>query len=133
MSTVLKAVQELDARGVPLVAMEVAASDGRPARAYAIMASAVALVVAVALFAWRGLDDGKVPGDNPFAGKTGVRPEIYSYGHRNPQAVTRDPVTGAIWATEHGPKGGDELNLILPARNYGWPVVTFGSIGVSMR
>ena len=71
-------------------------------------------------------DDGSVPADNPFAERLDVRPEIFSYGHRNPQAVTRHPLTGAIWATEHGPKGGDELNLILPARNYGWPVVTFG-------
>ena len=71
-------------------------------------------------------EHGTPPADNPFVERPDVRPEIYSYGHRNPQAVTQDPETGAIWATEHGPKGGDELNLILPGRNYGWPVVTFG-------
>ncbi len=71
-------------------------------------------------------DDGTVPADNPFVERADVRPEIYSFGHRNPQAVTRHPTTGAIWATEHGPRGGDELNLVLPGRNYGWPVVTFG-------
>ena len=71
-------------------------------------------------------DDGTVPPDNPFVGRTGYRPEIYSYGHRNPQALTTHPQTGAIWATEHGPQGGDELNVIQPGKNYGWPVATFG-------
>lgn len=74
----------------------------------------------------RLMDDGSVPGDNPFVGQLGVRPEIWSWGHRNSQGLTFHPATGELWATEHGPQGGDELNLILPARNYGWPVVTFG-------
>jgi glucose/arabinose dehydrogenase len=71
-------------------------------------------------------DDGTVPPDNPFVGRTGFRPEIYSYGHRNPQGLAFHPQTGALWATEHGPQGGDELNIILPGKNYGWPVVTLG-------
>jgi glucose/arabinose dehydrogenase len=71
-------------------------------------------------------DDGTVPPDNPFVGRAGFKPEIYSYGHRNLQGLTVHPDTGALWETEHGPQGGDELNLILPGRNYGWPVVTFG-------
>lgn len=71
-------------------------------------------------------DDGRVPSDNPFVGRTDALPEIWSYGHRNPQGLAIHPVTGDIWATEHGPQGGDELNLILPGRNYGWPVVGFG-------
>jgi glucose/arabinose dehydrogenase len=71
-------------------------------------------------------DDGSVPPDNPFVGRAGFKPEIYSYGHRNPQGLTVHPETGAVWAVEHGPQGGDELNLILPGKNYGWPLVTFG-------
>lgn len=71
-------------------------------------------------------DDGTVPPDNPFVGRAGFRPEIYSYGHRNPQGLAVHPETGQLWETEHGPQGGDELNLIQPGRNYGWPVVTFG-------
>lgn len=71
-------------------------------------------------------DDGTVPPDNPFVGKAGFRAEIYSYGHRNPQGLAIDQATGQVWETEHGPQGGDELNLILPGRNYGWPVVTYG-------
>jgi glucose/arabinose dehydrogenase len=71
-------------------------------------------------------DDGTVPPDNPFVGRTGFKPEIYSYGHRNAQGLTVHPDTGAIWQTEHGPQGGDELNLILPGKNYGWPVVSYG-------
>jgi glucose/arabinose dehydrogenase len=71
-------------------------------------------------------DDGTVPPDNPFVGRDGFRPEIYSYGHRNMQGLAIHPETGAVWETEHGPQGGDELNVILPGRNYGWPVVTFG-------
>jgi len=70
--------------------------------------------------------DGSVPADNPFVGQAGAAPEIYSYGHRNPQGLTRDPATGAIWAVEHGPRGGDELNRIEPGVNYGWPVITYG-------
>jgi glucose/arabinose dehydrogenase len=71
-------------------------------------------------------DDGTVPPDNPFVGRSGFAPEIYSYGHRNVQGLTVHPETGDVWATEHGPQGGDELNVILPGRNYGWPIVTFG-------
>ncbi len=71
-------------------------------------------------------DDGRVPADNPFVKKTGAIPGIWSYGHRNPQGLTIDPRDGKIYSTEHGPRGGDELNLILPGRNYGWPVITFG-------
>ena len=70
-------------------------------------------------------DDGTVPPDNPFAGKQGFRPEVYSYGHRNVQGLAFDS-SGALWANEHGPQGGDELNQILPGRNYGWPLVTLG-------
>ncbi|MDJ0942688.1 MAG: PQQ-dependent sugar dehydrogenase [Kiloniellales bacterium] len=71
-------------------------------------------------------DDGEVPEDNPFVGQAGVRPEIYSYGHRNPQGMTRRPGTDQIWAVEHGPRGGDELNLVRAGVNYGWPVITYG-------
>lgn len=71
-------------------------------------------------------DDGRVPQDNPFVGRDGAKPEIYSYGHRNMQALVVHPETGDVWITEHGPQGGDELNLIRPGRNYGWPVVGFG-------
>jgi glucose/arabinose dehydrogenase len=71
-------------------------------------------------------DDGSVPADNPFAGNASYRPEIFSTGHRNPQGLAVHPVTGAIYETEHGPQGGDELNLILPGRNYGWPTITYG-------
>ncbi|MEW6322945.1 MAG: PQQ-dependent sugar dehydrogenase [Acidobacteriota bacterium] len=71
-------------------------------------------------------EDGRVPADNPFVGKAGVRPEIWSYGHRNVQGIAINPATGDVWAHEHGPQGGDELNLILPGRNYGWPVIGYG-------
>jgi len=71
-------------------------------------------------------DDGSIPADNPFIEVEGARPEIWSYGHRNPQGLTRDPVSGAIYSTEHGPQGGDELNLIRAGENYGWPVATHG-------
>lgn len=71
-------------------------------------------------------DDGRVPADNPFVGKEGARPEIWAYGIRSPQGITFHPETGALWETEHGPRGGDEINLILPGRNYGWPVITYG-------
>lgn len=71
-------------------------------------------------------EDGRVPNDNPFVGREGALPEIWSYGHRNAQGLGIHPETGDIWANEHGPQGGDELNLILPGRNYGWPVVGFG-------
>jgi aldose sugar dehydrogenase len=70
--------------------------------------------------------DGSVPDDNPFVGRDDVLPEIYSYGHRNVQAVVVDDATGVVYAHEHGPRGGDELNIIEPGRNYGWPVITHG-------
>jgi aldose sugar dehydrogenase len=71
-------------------------------------------------------DDGTAPPDNPFVGRAGFRPEIYSYGHRNLQGLAFHPETGELWETEHGPQGGDELNIIQPGKNYGWPIVTFG-------
>jgi len=71
-------------------------------------------------------DDGRVPDDNPFVGQRGAHPEIWSYGHRNLQGLAFHPETGDLWETEHGPQGGDELNVILPGRNYGWPVIGFG-------
>ena len=71
-------------------------------------------------------DDGRVPADNPFVGNKDAIAGIWSYGHRNPQGLTMDPRDGSLYDTEHGPRGGDELNLILPGRNYGWPVVTYG-------
>jgi glucose/arabinose dehydrogenase len=70
--------------------------------------------------------DGSVPGDNPFIGQADVLPEIWSYGHRNPQGMAYDPVHQRLWLIEHGPRGGDEINLILPGRNYGWPVISYG-------
>lgn len=70
--------------------------------------------------------DGSVPADNPFVGRAGARPEIWSYGHRNSQSLAVDPRTGRLWEAEHGPRGGDEINLPQPGRNYGWPVVTHG-------
>ncbi|MFP4161825.1 MAG: PQQ-dependent sugar dehydrogenase [Ectothiorhodospira sp.] len=70
--------------------------------------------------------DGSVPGDNPFVGEEGARPEVYSYGHRNAQGMAIQPGTGAIWQHEHGPHGGDELNLIEAGHNYGWPDVSLG-------
>ncbi|SHF86668.1 Glucose/arabinose dehydrogenase, beta-propeller fold [Flavobacterium fluvii] len=71
-------------------------------------------------------DDGSIPKDNPFVGKTGAKEAIYSFGHRNPQGMAKHPVTGAIWTHEHGPQGGDEINIIKKAANYGWPVITYG-------
>ena len=70
--------------------------------------------------------DGSAPADNPFVGRAGALPEIYSYGHRNPQGLVVDAAAGRIWMHEHGPRGGDELNLIVPGRNYGWPAITYG-------
>lgn len=70
--------------------------------------------------------DGSVPPDNPFIGSAGDAGEIWSYGHRNAQGLARHPVSGEIWLHEHGPKGGDEVNIIRKAANYGWPVVTYG-------
>jgi glucose/arabinose dehydrogenase len=69
--------------------------------------------------------DGSVPQDNPFVGRAGARPEIYSLGHRNPEGATLGP-DGELWTHEHGPQGGDEINIIQPGRNYGWPVITYG-------
>ena len=71
-------------------------------------------------------DDGSAPEDNPFADHPEALPEIWSYGHRNPQGLAFHPQTGDLWSTEHGPQGGDELNLILPGLNYGWPVIGYG-------
>jgi glucose/arabinose dehydrogenase len=71
-------------------------------------------------------DDGRIPEDNPFTDKPEAMPSIYSYGHRNPQGTHMHPETGDIWISEHGPKGGDELNLIKAGANYGWPVVSYG-------
>lgn len=70
--------------------------------------------------------DGSIPENNPFRHRLGARPEIWSYGHRNPQGLAIDRATGELWEDEHGPQGGDELNLILPGRNYGWPLATYG-------
>ena len=70
--------------------------------------------------------DGSVPRDNPFVGRKDARPEIWSYGHRNMQGLAIDPRTGKLWESEHGPRGGDELNLPQPGKNYGWPVITYG-------
>ncbi len=74
----------------------------------------------------RLFDDGRVPENNPFVKTPEAIPGIWSYGHRNPQGLTMDPTDGALYSTEHGPRGGDELNLILPGKNYGWPVITYG-------
>ena len=71
-------------------------------------------------------DDGKVPADNPFVKQPNAKPEIWSYGHRNVQGIAIHPETGDVWANEHGPQGGDEVNRVLPGRNYGWPVIGFG-------
>ena len=71
-------------------------------------------------------DDGRVPDDNPFVGKTGALPTIWSYGHRNPQGLAKQPGTNALYDAEHGPRGGDELNLVQKGRNYGWPIITYG-------
>ena len=76
--------------------------------------------------------DGKVPDDNPFVGQSGVRPEIWSYGHRNPQGAALNPWTGTLWENEHGPRGGDEVNIIERGKNYGWPLATHG-INYSMQ
>ena len=70
--------------------------------------------------------DGSIPNDNPFFGKGNVREAIYSYGHRNPQGMVFNKKTKKIWTSEHGPKGGDEINIIKPGKNYGWPIITYG-------
>jgi len=71
-------------------------------------------------------DDGRIPDDNPWVGQPNIKPEIYSWGHRNIQGMTVHPVTGEIWVTEHGARGGDEINRIQSGQNYGWPLVTHG-------
>ena len=71
--------------------------------------------------------DGRIPADNPFVGRAGARPEIWSYGHRNVQGAALNPASGELWADEHGPQGGDELNVVERGKNYGWPVITYGA------
>ena len=71
--------------------------------------------------------DGKAPADNPFVGRPGALPEIWTYGHRNLQGAALHPVTGELWTHEHAPQGGDELNIESPGANYGWPVITHGT------
>ena len=71
-------------------------------------------------------DDGSVPGDNPFVDQDGYRPEIYTVGHRNTLGLIVHPETGELWNHENGPNGGDEVNILLPGRNYGWPIISFG-------
>ena len=70
--------------------------------------------------------DGRIPEDNPFIGRDDVLPEIWSYGHRNPQGMAYDYANKRLWLIEHGPRGGDEINLVLRGRNYGWPVISYG-------
>ena len=70
--------------------------------------------------------DGSIPTDNPLVGKANARPEIWSYGHRNPQGLVYDRQSGRLWSNEHGPRGGDEINLVQKGRNYGWPVISYG-------
>ncbi|MGD2166516.1 MAG: PQQ-dependent sugar dehydrogenase [Gammaproteobacteria bacterium] len=71
-------------------------------------------------------DDGSAPADNPFYGRAGYQPEIYTLGHRSPQGLAVNPRTGALWENEHGPLGGDEINILIPGANYGWPLVSYG-------
>lgn len=71
-------------------------------------------------------DDGRVPDDNPFVGRSDAHPEIWSYGHRNPQGLALHPRTGELWSSEHGPRGGDEVNVVRRGANFGWPVVSYG-------
>jgi glucose/arabinose dehydrogenase len=78
-------------------------------------------------------DDGTVPPDNPFVGRAGYRPEIYTLGHRNALGLAVQPDTGAIWECEDGPNGGDEINILQPGKNYGWPVVSFGRFYLGPR
>ena len=77
--------------------------------------------------------DGRVPSDNPFAKRAGALPEIWSYGHRNVQGAALHPQSGELWTHEHGPQGGDEVNVSEPGRNYGWPVITYGAEYVTGR
>jgi len=79
-------------------------------------------------------DDGSVPPDNPWPDSAGIEPSIYSYGHRNVQGIVRHPDSGHVWAHEHGPMGGDELNRVVAGTNYGWPVITYGvNYGIGTR
>ena len=71
-------------------------------------------------------DDGSIPNDNPFIDTENAKTAIFSYGHRNPQGMAKNPFTGAIWVNEHGPKGGDEINIIEKGKNFGWPVISYG-------
>ncbi|OAB81464.1 PQQ-dependent sugar dehydrogenase [Cochleicola gelatinilyticus] len=71
-------------------------------------------------------DDGSIPSDNPFINEAAAKKAIYTYGNRNPQGMAKHPVTGAIWIHEHGPKGGDEVNILKSGANYGWPVISYG-------
>ena len=71
-------------------------------------------------------DDGSIPSDNPFFNNPNAKKAIYSYGHRNPQGIFKHPITGKIWTNEHGPRGGDEINIIKKGKNYGWPKITYG-------
>jgi glucose/arabinose dehydrogenase len=75
---------------------------------------------------FRLYDDGRVPSDNPFVDNPDAMPEIYTYGNRNQQGLVRHPVTGEIWSHEHGPRGGDEINIVRRGLNYGWPEITHG-------
>jgi glucose/arabinose dehydrogenase len=72
-------------------------------------------------------DDGTIPNDNPFVNEPNAKTAIYSYGHRNPQGMAKHPTTGKIWTHEHGPRGGDEINIIGKGKNYGWPIITYGT------
>ncbi|WP_242157825.1 PQQ-dependent sugar dehydrogenase [Aestuariivivens sediminis] len=75
---------------------------------------------------YRLYDDGRIPEDNPFFDDENAKKAIYSYGHRNPQGLTTNPMTGEIWENEHGPRGGDEINIIKKGKNYGWPIISYG-------
>jgi glucose/arabinose dehydrogenase len=81
----------------------------------------------------RLMDDGTLPSDNPFAGRTGYRPEIYTMGHRNILGLTVQPDTGAVWSVEDGPNGGDEVNVLAAGKNYGWPVLGYGRFYLGPR
>ncbi|WP_431111704.1 PQQ-dependent sugar dehydrogenase, partial [Winogradskyella poriferorum] len=71
-------------------------------------------------------DDGRIPTDNPFEGNNSAKTAIFSFGHRNPQGLALPPETGQLWEHEHGPRGGDEINIIQKGKNYGWPILTYG-------
>jgi glucose/arabinose dehydrogenase len=75
----------------------------------------------------RLFDDGRVPPDNPFVNTPGAKPEIFTWGHRNMQGAALNPATGMVWVHEHGPQGGDEVNILSTGVNYGWPVITYGA------